>query len=416
MKDILKTVIAEQVELYEASLGSVPRDFPERLLASREVIVISGIRRCGKSTLLHQIRRKAAERDYYLNFDDERLTRFSVDDFQPLTELFHELFGPQTAFYFDEIQNVPGWERFIRRIHDAGNRVFVTGSNAGMLSRELGTRLTGRHIRHELHPFSFREFLRFKGEERLAADHDKTQDKGRLKALFAEYFKSGGFPAYLRSGDSDILKALFEGILYRDVMVRNNLTNAREFSELVLHLASNIGSLSSYNSLAKTIGVAGATTAGTYVSLLEDAYLLFQVRKYDRSVRKQIQNPRKIYFEDNALAARLGFRFMDTDGRFLENLAAVELRRRGTDLFYHSSPKHECDFVTREGAGITAAIQVCARCDSPGTRGREIAGLLDAMDAYALKEGMIVTFDESAATTVNGKRVVLKPAWQWLLE
>jgi predicted AAA+ superfamily ATPase len=97
MKDILKTVIAEQVELYEASLGSVPRDFPERLLASREVIVISGIRRCGKSTLLHQIRRKAAERDYYLNFDDERLTRFSVDDFQPLTELFHELFGPQTA-------------------------------------------------------------------------------------------------------------------------------------------------------------------------------------------------------------------------------------------------------------------------------------------------------------------------------
>ncbi|HEX3008371.1 MAG TPA: AAA family ATPase, partial [Bacteroidales bacterium] len=195
-REVLLAVIYEQQHI------TLPDNFVSRtntsLTVDNQIIVLSGVRRCGKSTLLQEIRSKSIENKYYLNFDDDRLIHFKVDDFQFLYELFIEIFGVQSNFFFDDIQNIPGWERFIRRLHDNGKKVFVTGSNASMLSRELGTHLTGRFYQFELFPFSFKEVLFFKGKTFQKEEVYTTLGKAAMKQYFMEYFKKGGFPAYLR--------------------------------------------------------------------------------------------------------------------------------------------------------------------------------------------------------------------------
>ena len=411
MKELLKSVIFDQQSLgWEEDF--VKRTFPLELLESGEIIVISGVRRCGKSTLLHQIRAAHDEHDYYLNFDDERLVSFKVSDFQLLYETFIELFGVQKTFYFDEIQNVTGWERFVRRLHDHGNKVFITGSNATMLSRELGTHLTGRYSKIELYPFSFSEFLQLNGRTIRAKDISGTTGKSELQRFFSEYMMHGGFPAYLKNKSEAYLKSLYESILYRDVMVRNHLTNEKELLELVYYLASNIAKLASYNNLAKIAGVKNATTIKNYLGFLQNTYLLFQVNKYDYALKKQLQNSKKIYFIDNALVNRLGFSFSEEKGRMLENLVFIELKRRDMEVFYHHD-RHECDFVIKNGLQITAALQVCYNFDSRDTREREIRGLMDALQRYGLKEGMIITNDLEETLEMNDCKVEILPAWKW---
>jgi len=410
-KKEISQIIADQ-----QMLGFKPGDL-QRLssgFSDSEVAVISGVRRCGKSTLLHEIRSKNTEKDYYFNFDDERLVNFKLDDFQLLYEVFIELFGKQSTFYFDEIQNVSGWERFVRRLHDYKNKVYITGSNASMLSRELGTHLTGRYYQQELFPFSFKEFLAFHKRAIPQKSFFNTEDKVQLHSDFASYFIKGGFPAYLQSGNSQYLKSLYESILYRDVMVRNGLTNEKEILELVHYLASNTSKLFSYNSLTKVIGVKNATTVKSYLSFLENTYLLFLVNKYDFSVKKQIQNPKKIYFIDLGLVRELGFHHSEDKGRLLENMVFIELKRRGKEVYYHSQ-KHECDFVIKEKNRIVEAIQVSWSVYNPSTREREIEGLLEALTCYKLREGLILTDDEEDAFTIKDFTIKVMPTWKWLL-
>ena len=411
-KKEIAQIIADQ-----QSLGFRPVDLP-RLTArysDQEITVISGIRRCGKSTLLHEIRSKNAEKDYYFNFDDERLINFKLDDFQLLYEVFLELFGKQSTFYFDEIQNVKGWERFVRRLHDYKNKVYVTGSNASMLSRELGTHLTGRYYQQELFPFSFAEYLAFSEREVPQKSFFSTEEKVRFHSDFLHYFSKGGFPAYLQSGNSQYLKSLYESILYRDVMVRNGLTNEKEMQELVHFLASNTSKLFSYNSLARVIGVKNATTVKNYLSFLENTYLLFLVNKYDFSVKKQIQNPRKIYFIDLGLIRELGFHHSEDNGRLLENLVFIELKRRGKEVYYHAQ-KHECDFVIKEKNQIVQAIQVSWSIYNPTTKEREIEGLVEALTCYNLKEGLILTDEDEDEFTIKNFKIKVMPTWKWLLK
>ncbi len=415
MKDVLKVVIADQLDFLQSADDTVERTIPQNLADIPEILVISGIRRSGKSTLLQQIRKKRKEKDYYLNFEDDRLVNFTVDDFQTLYELFIELFGEQKTFYFDEIQNVDGWERFVRRLHDYGNKVFITGSNATMLSRELGTHLTGRFVRYELYPFSFEEFLKFKKEKITAQSQLGTVGRAQVKALFNEYFATGGFPVFLKTREDDTLKYLFESILYKDIMVRNKLTNEKELLELVFFLASNVAKTSTYNSLAKVIGVKNATTVKNYISFLQDSYLVFQTNKYDVSLKKQVQNAKKTYFIDNALVRKLGFSFSDNTGRLLENLVFLELKRRNRQVYYHTG-KGECDFVLRDGYRITAAIQVCSVFENEETKKREINGLLEALECYSLEKGSIITSDTEEYMTISNKSVYMIPVWKWLLD
>jgi predicted AAA+ superfamily ATPase len=415
MKQELKKIIIDQQQNLLWNTKNIVRNIPKKFVKSPEILVISGIRRCGKSTLLQQIRATLPEQNYYLNFDDERLVGFSVNDFQTLYETFLELFGEQKTFYFDEIQNVPGWERFVRRLHDYGCKVLVTGSNAAMLSRELGSRLTGRYLRWELFPFSFTEFLAFKGKKITAENLLSTTGKTGIVRQFNDYFKQGGFPLYISSGNDDYLKSLLESIIYRDVMVRNNIRNEQEILTLTRYLATTVATLSTNNSLSKIINVKHATTVKKYLSCLENCYLIFQLSKYDAAFKKQLQNPKKTYFIDNALARKFGFNFSDNYGQMLENLVLIELKRRGKEVYYHQN-KQECDFVLKEGLRITEAIQVCYSLNNSKTKEREIAGITEAMTQYNLNKGLILTYDTEDRIRINRKTITILPAWKWMLQ
>jgi len=414
MKQLLKDIIADQKKFLKGK-RIIVRDFPERYLHNEEIIIISGVRRCGKSVLLQQIRSRMPQKDYFFNFDDDRLAAFNVEHFQQLYEVFVELYGEEDYFYFDEIQNIHGWEHFVRRLYNLGKKIFITGSNARMLSKELGTLLTGCYMSIELYPFSFSEYLRFRGEERLAGNISGTVKRGEVQAAFGKYLADGGFPMYLNSNDDMILKTLYDNILYKDVMVRNQLVNEREIKELVYFAVSNIGKPFTYISLAKVVGVKNSTTVKNYLEYIGNTYLLFTLNKLDNSVKAQLRNPKKVYAIDSAMIRRLGFHFSGEEGRLLENLVYVELRRRGGELFYHNSGKAECDFVVRDGFLVTQAIQVCSFMDSPVTREREIGGMLDAMITYNLSEGVIVTSTSEEDLMVENKKIHIQPAWKWLL-
>lgn len=413
MQQLLRDIIIDQ-KTFLASQKTIARDFPERYLSNDFVIIISGVRRCGKSVLLQQIRDKLPQKDYFFNFDDDRLGNFTVEHFQQLYEVFIELYGEQNYFYFDEIQNIAGWEHFVKRLYNAGKKVFITGSNARMLSKELGTYLTGCYISIELYPFSFSEFLVFREQQNLLGDISGTVARGEVKSAFNDYLRQGGFPIYLKSEDGIVLKTLYDNILYKDVMVRNQIVNEREVKELVYYSISNIGKPLTYTSLTKVIGVKNPTTVKNYLEYIENTYLLFTLSKLDYSVKAQLRNPKKIYAIDNALVSRLGFHFSGEEGRLLENLVYVELRRRGGEVFYHNSGNAECDFIVRDGFRVTHAIQVCYLLNDFNTREREIRGVKDAMNAYQLTEGFIITNTHEEDVDYEGKTIHILPAWKWL--
>lgn len=413
MKELLKHVIFDQRERNLSQM--VERDIDQRLVKSSEILVISGVRRCGKSVLLQQIRSQQVEQDFYLNFDDERLINFKVDDFQILYEAFIELFGEQKTFYFDEIQNIAGWERFVRRLYDSGCKVFVTGSNANMLSRELGTHLTGRYCQIELYPFSFSEFLKMKNSYPEQKDFYTTTGKGNLRRLFEEYLKVGGFPRYIQESNSSYLSTLYENILYKDVVIRNKLNGERELLEMMYYLASNAAKRFSYNSLAKVVGIKHPDTIKNYIEYTESTYLLFQVMKFDWSVKKQIGSPKKVYFIDNAIINKVGFNATDNIGQLLENLVFIHLKRQRGEVYYHDDGV-ECDFIMRENGHIVFACQVTRSLSDSKTRQREINGLLSAINAYNLAEGMILTEDETEEVVIEEKKIHIYPIWRWLLQ
>lgn len=413
MKELLKHVIFDQRERNLSQM--VERDIDQRLVKSSEILVISGVRRCGKSVLLQQIRSQQVEQDFYLNFDDERLINFKVDDFQILYEAFIELFGEQKTFYFDEIQNIAGWERFVRRLYDSGCKVFVTGSNANMLSRELGTHLTGRYCQIELYPFSFSEFLKMKNSYPEQKDFYTTTGKGNLRRFFEEYLKVGGFPRYIQESNSSYLSTLYENILYKDVVIRNKLNGERELLEMMYYLASNAAKRFSYNSLAKVVGIKHPDTIKNYIEYTESTYLLFQVMKFDWSVKKQIGSPKKVYFIDNAIINKVGFNATDNIGQLLENLVFIHLKRQRGEVYYHDDGV-ECDFIMRENGHFAFACQVTRSLSDSKTRQREINGLLSALNAYNLAEGMILTEDETEELVIEEKKIHIYPIWKWLLQ
>ena len=413
MKQLLKDIIIDQ-KSFLPSKKTIIRSFSEKYLNNEEIIIISGVRRCGKSVLLQQIRDRLPQKDYFFNFDDDRLGNFTIENFQQLYEVFIELYGEQNYFYFDEIQNIAGWEHFAKRLYNSGKKVFITGSNARMLSKELGTYLTGCYIAIELYPFSFSEFLNFREQQHLLGDISGTIARGEIQSAFNDYLKQGGFPIYLKSEDGIVLKTLYDNILYKDVMVRNQIVNEREVKELVYYTVSNIGKPLTYTSLAKVIGVKNPTTVKNYLEYIENTYLLFSLSKIDCSVKAQLRNPKKVYAIDNALVSRLGFHFSGEEGRLLENMVYIELRRRGGEIFYHNSGNTECDFVVRDGFRVVQAIQVCYLLGSSDTREREICGIRDAMDSFHLLEGTIVTNTHEEEVKYGDKIIHILPAWKWL--
>lgn len=415
-RDVLKQVIADQQEYRP------PKNFFERSLTAEiqgflndpSILIISGMRRSGKSTIQRLFQHELSKSDYYLNFDDERLIRFEVSDFQLLVEVFIELFGKQTTFYFDEIQNIAGWERFIRRLYEAGNKIFITGSNAKLLSRELGTHLTGRYIQFEVYPLSFREIIQHEYPEALRKKNFSTDDVGTMLHHFASYLRYGGIPEYFKFRKPEYLRDLYEGILYRDIVTRHNIASEKPLRELVYLLASNIGKEFSYTKLAETVGLSSPHTASNYCSYLEECYLCFFLNRYSHSLRKQIQHNKKCYMIDPALIQSLGFRVSENKGRLLENIAFLHLKMSGEEIYFHKMER-ECDFIIRKKNKIVEAIQITSSLSDEKVKEREIEGLMEAMESYDLQEGLIVTENDQGEIKIGKKRIKIVPMWKWLM-
>jgi len=414
-RDKLKQLIIEQHQVKKSD-HTIPRELLATINKFKDtpfIIIISGIRRSGKSTLLHQMRSGILKDSYYVNFDDERFVHFTIDDFQTLHELLIEVFGNKNIFIFDEIQNIKNWERFVRRLNDAGKKIYVTGSNASMLSKELGTHLTGRHISFSLYTFSFKEFLQFKNHSISSLERLTTEQKSILKKFFNEHLEKGGFPEYLQTEKEEYLKSLYENILYRDIITRYNLPNEKIIKEVVYYAVSNIGKEISFNSLRKLTNLTSATTIREYFEYLENSYLTFLISRYNPSVKKQIYYNKKVYFIDTAMARVLGFRTSDDLGRMLENIVFLHLKRHNKEIYFHKE-KYECDFVIRKGNAIVEAIQVTHNLQN--NKEKEINGLLEALDTYKLKEGLILTADNEEEIIEKKKKITVKPIWKWLLE
>ena len=396
LKNELKRIIIKQQLDLNKDLG-IKRDFNLKLI-SKFCTIISGVRRGGKSTLVRQFLKNKTP-IYYTYFEDINLAEFELKDFIKLEEIFKEEMGENGIFFFGEIQNIKGWEKYIRQLVDKNEKIIITGSNASMLSKELGTKLTGRHISQELYPFSYNEFL-------------KLKNKNHSIPLFEEYLKKGGFAEYLKSDDSDILRNLFQDIFYRDILQRNEIRNETAIKTLLQYLISNIGKETSYNKLKDLIKVGSGNTVNQFMNCFEDAYLLFSLKKFDYSIKKQIINPKKIYCIDNAIIGENSFSFSENLGRIFENTAFLQLKRQNKEIFYHKN-KYECDFLIFDKFKITQAIQICYELNEDNKE-REINGLLEAMNEHKLKEGLLLTFDSEETINIEDKKIKIMPMYKWL--
>jgi len=415
-KERLKEIYLDQRSIFNRSKELIKRDMDlQPYLKTRQVVIISGIRRSGKSALLYLIKQQMELQDAdfcYFNFDDERA--FPDTNLpEQLFTLHLELFAKEPVLFLDEIQNVPGWEKFINRMHERGLKIFVTGSNAGLLSSEISTSLTGRNKVIQLFPFSFKEYLHTTGEVYDLKMLD-INNKALLNKSLTHYLEYGGFPLVIKEQDPELINDYFQDILYRDIIARYKLSQVMEIRQIGIFLASNSGKRFSYATLQQISGVKSTSSIKDYLWYYEQSYLFLFLRKFDYSVRKQIMNPRKAYTIDPAFANRLGFNFSQNKGRILENVVLLELRRRGYEVFYHSG-KFECDFVIREGLDITAAIQVTWELQHHNYE-RELNGLIEAMDTYHLNKGIMITSaDPDPILQQKHPGIKLIPAWKWLL-
>ena len=360
-------------------------------------LIISGIRRCGKSTLLLQLLKTNEKDALYLNFEDPRLVGFELTDFQLLDNIITTL--KANVLFFDEIQVVQGWELYVRQKLDEGFRVIITGSNASLLSRELGTKLTGRHVTKELFPFSYNEFLSFKS---LHSDVRSLQ----------KYMDTGGFPEYLQTNNSDILIALFHDLLTRDIIVRHGIRDVRALKRLAVYLVSNVGNLVTANKLQQPLGIKTPTLL-EYFSFLEDAYLINFMPKFSYSLKVQSVNPRKIYVIDPGIIKVASTSFTCDYGHLLENLIYWKLRRSGEELYYFNENGHECDFVVTKNGKITQLVQVCYQL-TPENREREQCGLQEAMTFFNTDNGVIITYNQKDVYMQDGKSIKIIPAHEYL--
>ena len=416
-KEELKKVILDQRESFEKSENIIQRQVDLKSYINYDsIVVISGVRRCGKSTLLKIIKTKINPKDYlYCDFSDERLNNLTIADLQLIYEIFLEKYeSGKKYFFFDEIQYVTGWEKFVNRLYEKEDaKIFVTGSNSSLLSSEISSVLTGRNKVIELYPFSFKEYITAK-KEKIDINNLSTKEGIKLNKYFDDYFNIGGFPHVINTNDVQILKEYYTNIIYKDIIVRKKIRQVKEIKEIISFLLNNIGQIISYKKIIANSEIKSTSTIKNFIDYLNEAYILFTLSKYDKSIRKQIQNPKKSYFIDMGMVRKISVNFSENNGWYLENVVFLELLRRNKEIYYHKKEK-ECDFVVKEGTQIKEAIQVSYEMNQK-TETREIEGLINAIKTYNLKEGTIITRDQEETRIVEGYKIKIIPIAKWLLE
>ena len=414
-KHKLKEVLQDQQILFDKIDNLVEREVSlNDCMKGNEIIIITGIRRCGKSSLLKIISKKLNKKFIYINFDDIRFTDFKVENFEDIEEIISEIRGIKTEviYLLDEVQNVLSWERWVNNLYAKNIKVFVTGSNSSLLSSEISTFLTGRNKVIKLYPFSFKEFLLFK---KIKIDCQTTDERRIISQAFNEYFEKGGFPLVIINDDLSLSKQYFEDILNKDIIKRYGIKKVKELKDLILYLFSNVSKTYSYSTLKQISSIKSLSMINNYIEHLKNVFVASTINKFDYSIKKQRVSSSKFYVLDNSFLKTVAFNFSENTGKRLENLVFIELVRREVEVYYHLK-KNECDFIIKEGLNITKAIQVCLILDNIVTKKREIDGLCEALKEYNLKEGLILTLDKEEEFMIDGKKIIIKPVWKWLLE
>jgi predicted AAA+ superfamily ATPase len=399
LESVIERVISQQKEKFLKRDSGLKRELiPATQNLASHALIILGIRRCGKSTLLLQmIHQLSSESILYLNFDSPHLYDFSISDFSRLNNILNK--NKVTTLFFDELQQVEGWELFVREKLDEGYKVVITGSNASLLSRELGTKLTGRHITQELFPFSYTEYITFKGTE---ANSESLNS----------YMQTGGFPEYVKTGNEEQLSTLFDDILIRDIVARYGIKDLKSLQRLTSYLYSNIGNRVTATKLKQPMSISATSTILSWFSYLELSYLVSFLPKYSHSTKAQLINPRKVYAIDPGLVDVVSNTMTEDLGRKLENIIYLHLRRKYKELYYFDE-KGECDFVALAHGKVVELVQVCYDLN-PDNIKREIHGLQQAMRFFGLSQGVIITFNNSDCLKESGIEINIIPAFNYL--
>lgn len=423
---MLKDIVLSQKQQKEQLLSTeyVPRtqdQFGKKWLDSDLIKVVLGPRRAGKSVYSLMLLK---DRPFmYFNFDDEVLASAGGITTDQLMKELHAAYGQIKTILFDEIQNLPNWELFVNRLHRAGYNLMLTGSNAHLLSKELATHLTGRHMPIEILPFDFSEFLiakKFTIDPQYAALPEKH---GELLNLMESYLQNGGFPEVVVSNldPKDYLDVLFDALLFKDVVKRHRVKLSTQVGTLGTHLINNFASLYTVRKLMEILNLKSATTTEKYINYLEEAYLVFSLLRHSHKSIQRIKSPRKVYAVDNGFVSAKAIQHSPDKGKLMENLVFMELVKRGykpnRELFYYKTRNdREIDFVLKKGYQVIELMQVCYDLTNPDVEQREIKALVEAGEELKVSDLTVITWDEEREVKKDGKTIQFKPLWKWLLE
>ena len=418
-KEQIKTMLIEQFDSFWARDIGIERtqlDEIERAANVPHAVIVSGLRRVGKSTLLAQMAHKLG-RDvfYYVNFEDDRFLGFQPEDADHLYQLLVEAFGERKIFVIDEVQNIPGWEHFVRHFMDMDFKFYITGSSASLLSQELGTHLTGRYVPIELFPFSFKEYLQFRWEKLPNLQRMTTVENAKLKTSLGNYLRYGGIPDALKYPELPLLRTLYDDVLYRDIATRYRLEAVTALKELAFYVLSNPSSLVSFNKLKNKFRLGSVNTIKSYIGYMENSWLVFSLNLYDFSIKRQQIAPKKVYCIDTGLSNAVGFGFSPNTGKLLENLVFLALRRQTHEIYYCSTPGgYKVDFYLPEKRQL---IQVTHNLDDSraAIREREVHALSDAMTGVKVESALILSDANENSFEINGVPVEIRSVAEWLL-
>jgi hypothetical protein len=431
MIETIKTII---LDFQDISLQTgVPRRLGIETVSGKATVII-GVRRSGKSTYLFQIIQglldSGVQREniLYVNFFDDRLHGLKQDNIGLIADAYYSLYpekkGSETVYcFFDEIQTLTGWEPFVDRLMRTEKcEVFVTGSSAHMLSKEIATQMRGRALSWELFPFSFREYLDSKGTKNKGPL--STKDQLLVRKGFDEYWETGGFPEVTSLSKNVRIKIhqeYFHTILFRDLVERHDVSHPKAITDLAYRLVDNTSSLYSVNNLTgylKSLGHKVPKSAvSEYLEWFEDAFFLFTVRIFDSSLARSNTNPKKIYCIDHSLVTSVSSGILVNSGHLLENLVFTGLKRTFSDVYYYKTKSgREVDFAVRKKDGSRMLVQVSESLAEPQVKKREIAALTDAMAELSLRSSIIVTRNDSGKMEIEDKTIDILPAWRFLLD
>ncbi|RMI12497.1 MAG: ATP-binding protein [Calditrichaeota bacterium] len=407
--DIYKRIIKE----YEAiPFQGLPRGFDPELYRLQSAVTIIGPRRAGKTTYLREIIHTLNLSHFlFLNFEDERILH--LPEIDPFLEAYYELYQEKPHIFLDEVQNAQLWHQKVRRLIDQGYKVFLTGSNANLLSKEIATHLAGRTFVKTILPFSFLEMLRLKGIE---PDSQTIYGEQRftVKNLFGEYLVYGGFPEVIQTAlKKELLRQYFDMVFYRDLVSRYRIRQETVLRLLIKKLHENIGSPYRVSALRNKIAQfmkVSKQTIFDYLHYLEEAYMMVHVQNYRRSFMVR-ETERKSYFIDNGFVTILSLE--DEPGKLLEQGVFLELLKRGREVYYFRE-KYECDFVAVSEGRIAEVIQTTWRLTDQN-RDREVRGLLETLKKVGKDTGFILTENQDETLEVEGKQILVRPAWRWIL-